>query len=177
MKILDATCGARSIWYQKNHPFTTYMDIRNEDIDTIEPGNKAVCQRKWKVRPDIVADFRDTPFEDNTFDLIVFDPPHIVRDNNRKPSIMEKKYGYLPTGEYKQILKAGFQELFRILKPNGVFILKWAECDKKIDEILRYIPYQPLFGTRTGQKNNNHWILFIKHSQNGTLSSYGTGGQ
>ena len=32
MKILDATCGSRGIWYQKNHPFVTFMDKRKEDV-------------------------------------------------------------------------------------------------------------------------------------------------
>ena len=27
MRILDATAGTRSIWYQKNNPFTVYIDI------------------------------------------------------------------------------------------------------------------------------------------------------
>ena len=29
------------------------------------------------VDPDVVADFRDMPFEDDVFDMVVFDPPHL----------------------------------------------------------------------------------------------------
>ena len=29
MKILDATCGTKSMWFQKNHPLVTYIDKRN----------------------------------------------------------------------------------------------------------------------------------------------------
>jgi|TARA_Y100000034_G_scaffold104223_1_gene130612 hypothetical protein len=28
MRILDATAGFKGIWYQKNHPFVTFMDKR-----------------------------------------------------------------------------------------------------------------------------------------------------
>ena len=30
-KILDVTCGSRSIWFDKHHPATVYCDIREED--------------------------------------------------------------------------------------------------------------------------------------------------
>ena len=29
-KILDVTCGSRSIWYDKKHPLAVYCDIRKE---------------------------------------------------------------------------------------------------------------------------------------------------
>jgi len=30
-------------------------------------------------------------------------------------------------------------------------------------------PYYPLFGTRTGNSNNNHWVLFLKYDVNQKL--------
>ena len=59
MKILDLSAGKRAQWYSKKHPLTTYVDIRPE------------------VEPDVVCDTRSLPFEDATFDLISFDPPHM----------------------------------------------------------------------------------------------------
>lgn len=35
--------------------------------------------RKLDVEPDVVGDFRDIPFEDNTFNMVVFDPPHLLK--------------------------------------------------------------------------------------------------
>ena len=163
MKILDATAGARSIWYQKNHPFVTFMDSRSEKINTLQNGNALVCKRTWNINPDVVSDWRDCPFPDNYFDMIVFDPPHIIDKKKTKPSILKKKYGYFLESNYKSIIRDGVKELFRVLKPEGTFIFKWCESSKKVDEILDLFPYKPLFGTRTGTKNHNHWIIFIKH--------------
>jgi len=163
MKILDATCGTKSIWYQKNHPFVTYMDQRKETINTLQLGNKPICKRIIKIEPDVVADFRNVPFDNDYFDMAVFDPPHIVEKKTTKPSQLKMRYGYFLEDDYKSILRNGIAELFRVLKPEGVFILKWCEVSKKIDEILKLFPYPPMFGTRTGQANKTHWIVFIKH--------------
>ena len=32
------------------------------------------------IAPDLLADFTDLPFPDNTFALVVFDPPHFERN-------------------------------------------------------------------------------------------------
>lgn len=66
--ILDATCGSRMIWFDKEHPNTVYMD--NRQLESI------LCDgRTLNIHPDVVADFTDMPFEDESFHLVVFDPP------------------------------------------------------------------------------------------------------
>ena len=79
MKILDACCGSRMFWYERNEPHTTYMDIRKEILTCKDRGLK----REIEIKPDIVADFRDMPFADATFDLVVFDPPHLIRGDKK----------------------------------------------------------------------------------------------
>ena len=69
MKILDACCGSKLFWFDKENSFTTYMDIREENYE--------ICGKKINVKPDVVADFRNMPFDDSTYDLVVFDPPHL----------------------------------------------------------------------------------------------------
>lgn len=71
-KILDACCGSRMFWFDKHNPYTTYMDIRKE-YEELPTGHVI------DVNPDIIGDFRDMPFPDNEFDLVVFDPPHLKR--------------------------------------------------------------------------------------------------
>lgn len=159
MKILDATAGTRSMWYQPHHPFVTFMDKRKECYKDPRPDRYFV----HRIEPNLISEWQDVPFPDNHFDMILFDPPHIIRKKGSKEIHLVKKYGELYEEDYKKVIREGVTELFRVLKPNGVFILKWAECSKKVDEILKLFPYQPMFGTRTGQKNNNHWIVFIKH--------------
>ena len=58
MKILDACCGSRMFWFDKENPNATYMDIRQEKFE--------IHSKKVNVNPDVVADFRDMPFEDFT---------------------------------------------------------------------------------------------------------------
>jgi len=163
MKILDATAGARSIWYQKNLPFVTFIDKRNEKINTLKNGNRLVCKRTWNVKPDVVLDWtKELPFPKEYFDMVVFDPPHKIKNNGQKESILHMKYGFLDPKTYKMDLKKGLSNLFNVLKQNGFFIFKWNEEEISLNEILKLFPYKPLFGTRTGQKNNTHWVLFMK---------------
>ena len=163
MRILDATAGSRSIWYQKNHPFVTFMDQRNEVINTKHKDVKFKNSRIIRVNPDIQAKWECLPFKDESFDVVVFDPPHIFGNRGTIWSGLELRYGKFYNDNWKEIMRKGIKELFRSLKTNGIFIFKWAESHKKITEVLKLFPYQPLMGTRTGQANKNHWILFVKH--------------
>lgn len=171
MKILDATCGARRMWYQKNHPFVTFMDKRKGDFGfTSMKNGKGIKRETIKVDPDIQADWtKELPFEDGHFDMIVFDPPHIIRKKKNNQSFMQHQYGVFKADNYKQDLRKGLSELFRVLKNQGILILKWCDLDRSVEEVIKLSPYPPIFGTRTGQRNNVHWIVFIKHQMNGDL--------
>ena len=148
-RILDATCGSRMIWFDKQNPDTVYMD--NRQLSTI------LCDgRILNIKPDIVADFRDMPFPDNTFYLVVFDPPHLVRAG--KNSWLVKKYGILENN-WQDDIRQGFRECMRVLKPNGVLIFKWNEEQVKLSEVLKAIEYKPLFGNR---RSKTHWLVFMK---------------
>ena len=70
--ILDVCCGSRMFWFDKNNDKVVFMDNRVlHDI---------LCDgRKLDIEPDVVGDFRNIPFEDNTFHMVVFDPPHRVK--------------------------------------------------------------------------------------------------
>ena len=69
-QILDACCGSRMFWFDKEHPATVFMDNRSFA--------KTLCDgRRFEVKPDLIADFREIPFPDESFQLVVFDPPHL----------------------------------------------------------------------------------------------------
>jgi len=136
-------------WFDKKHDDVIFMDIRNFS-DTLCDG------RKLEVKPDIVADFRDMPFDDESFYLVVFDPPHLLRAGEK--SWLGKKYGIL-TENWQEDIKLGFDECMRVLKPNGTLIFKWNEDQIKLSEILRVIDYKPLFGNR---RSKTHWLVFMK---------------
>ncbi len=177
MKILDATCGFKGIWYQKNHPFVTFMDKRKGSFEHLKtnPNYKLKNNRRVVVNPDVVSEWKDAPFPNNHFDMIVFDPPHIVIERGKKPPAMASNcYGYLYRDDWRKVLSEGIKKLFDILKPNGVFVLKWCENSIKVDEVIKLCPYPPLFGSNTKSKGHtsNFWILFIKHNVNSNLNKY-----
>ena len=176
MKILDATTGFKGIWYQKNHPFVTFMDQRKETVES-PPNAKIKNKRRYRINPDIVSTWENAPFPDNYFDMIIFDPPHIVvKNKNAELSTMKRAYGYLNHGSWKKDMKKGIDKLFKILKPEGIFILKWSETDINVNEVLKLFPYQPLFGSNTRSKvyTANFWIVFLKYDVNMKLTGIQT---
>ena len=170
MKILDATCGFKGIWYQKNHPFVTFMDMRKGTVGCTK-NTKIKNKRHKYLEPDVVSEWKDAPFPDNSFDMIIFDPPHLLKNKDSSDTNLSLCYGRLDKNNYKTVLKEGMAKLFRILKPEGVFILKWCENSDKVDEIIKLAPYPPLFGSNTKSKGHtqNFWILFIKYDVNSKL--------
>ena len=153
MKILDACCGSRMFWFDRENPNVTFMDNRELE-DTLCDG------RKLAIKPDIVGDFRNMPYSNDTFNLVVFDPPHLLKVGEN--AWLAKKYGKLNRDTWQEDLKQGFQECFRVLKPDGVLIFKWNETDIAVSEILKLTTYEPLFGHKSGKLNKTHWLCFIK---------------
>ena len=118
--------------------------------------------RDYEINPEVLADFTALPFEDDTFSLVVFDPPHLLHNTESEITGWQQiKYGAL-TGDWKSELRKGFSECFRVLKPDGVLIFKWNETDIKVSEILKLTPVKPIFGHKSGKRSNTHWICFIK---------------
>lgn len=158
-RILDACCGSRMFWFDKKNPNVEFVDCREfEDAQIWKSGDgKAI--RYCSVKPDTVADFTDLPFEDETFYLVVFDPPHLVHVG--KNSWLAKKYGRL-TGDWREMLRKGFSECLRVLKSNGTLVFKWSETDISVKEILNIIGHTPLFGHKSGKQAKTHWMCFMK---------------
>ena len=72
------------------------------------------------------------------------------------------KYGWLPAHGWKEILRKGFAECFRVLQDGGFLIFKWNETDITVTEILKLTPYRPVFGHISGKRANTHWLCFSK---------------
>jgi len=145
------------MWYDKNNNYTVFMDKRHE-ITTF-------CQQTISILPDVQAVWAFIPFKSETFDMIIFDPPHIISPPGTAPSGMQRKYGVLYTGSWMNTISTGMDEMFRVLKPGGILIFKWNDARIKLSEVLKCIHHKPAFGTRTGTRNNTHWITFIKSVQ------------
>ncbi len=149
-RILDACCGSRMFWFDKRNENVTYMDIRKEDTELCDG-------RKLIVEPDVVADFRDMPFLNESFHMVVFDPPHLLRAGEN--SWLAKKYGRLNEATWRMDLMQGFDECMRVLKPNGTLIFKWNEDQISLNEVLDCFGQQPLFGDK---RSKTHWLVFMK---------------
>ncbi len=157
--ILDATCGSRTIWFQKECPMAVYMDCREEHDTAIWRSTKNDSVRTLNVDPDVIADFTAMPFEDNTFELVVFAPPHLIKVG--ETAWLKKKYGKL-TDDWPRMIHDGFWECMRVLKPYGTLIFKWSEIDIPTREIIKAIGKEPLFGHRSGKAMKTHWLCFMK---------------
>ena len=94
-----------------------------------------------EIKPDVIADFTNLPFEDNSFYMVVFDPPHLKTLG--ATSWMAKKYGKLPK-DWQSLIHDGFTECMRVLKPYGTLVFKWNESEIKSSEVLSAIPFKPL---------------------------------
>ena len=151
-KILDACCGSKMFWFDKQNKDVVFCDIRSEEY--------TLCDgRTLTIKPDMIADFRCLPFEDNSFYLVVFDPPHL-KDLGQN-TWMAQKYGVLlPTWEND--IKAGFEECMRVLKPNGTLIFKWNEIQVKLSKVLEVIGVEPLMGHTSGKHGRTIWLTFMK---------------
>lgn len=151
-KILDPCCGSRMFWFDKAQQGVLFGDIRDEE--------HLLCDgRVLKVEPDVIMDFRSLPFEASSFRLVVFDPPHLTRAGF--DSWMRAKYGIL-TGDWRDDLKRGFAECFRVLEHEGILIFKWNETQVLVSEILELAGQTPLFGHKSGKREKTHWICFMK---------------
>jgi SAM-dependent methyltransferase len=153
--ILDPTCSARSIWFDKDNPDVIRGDIRVVDLWV----GKGENGRQWTVNPDVQMDYTAIPFCSNLFEMVVFDPPHLK--DLGITSWLAQKYGKL-FANWRDNIRSGFDECFRVLKPGGFLIFKWNEHQIPLVEILALAPYQPLFGHTTGSNTKTHWLCFVK---------------
>lgn len=158
-KILDATCGSRTIWFNKNHPAVVYCDKRREEIFNIWKNPNGKSERSCVIDPDVQCDFTQLPFADDSFSLVVFDPPHLTRA--KETAWLVKKYSKLDE-TWPQMLHEGFAECMRVLKPDGVLIFKWSEYDIPADKVWKAIGQKPLFGHHSGKKSKTFWGCFMK---------------
>jgi SAM-dependent methyltransferase len=157
-QILDACCGSRMMWFNKKNDRVLFFDRRDCDYE-IQPDRAYPNGTVVSVRPDVVGDFTDLPFEDESFCNIVFDPPHIQREEML--GTVTKKYGVL-NGDWREMIRSGFSECFRVLAPGGTLIFKWCEVEVTLSDVLLLTTEQPLYGHRSGKKAGTHWVAFVK---------------
>lgn len=113
-QIVDVTCNKRRMWHG--------LDISNVTFCDIDP----------LVKPDIICNFKQTPFADNSIALIVFDPPHLPAAASSPKSLghFVKDFGLNRTvkgDNIEPIFRPFLQEALRILKPDGLIFTKLSD--------------------------------------------------
>jgi SAM-dependent methyltransferase len=156
--VLDVACGSRMFWFDRSDSRAVFVDRRIES-HVLPDISSAGGSRTLVISPDIQADFTRLPFKSDHFCQVIFDPPHFQRNGSR--SWVGLKYGTLPE-DWQDLLKRGFQECFRVLRPSGTLIFKWCEDEIAVSRIIKLAPVSPLFGNKSGKNSKTHWLSFIK---------------
>jgi hypothetical protein len=180
--ILDATAGNRVIWTYKKSENIIYADIEKQ---------------LW-VKPTIIADNRQLPFQDKTFHTIFFDPPHdwgdepfdfkIAKWDKSRRLVRNYAYGYTYYGwdKYKtkkELIKYIYNaqiELHRVLKDDGLLFVKWCEMRMSRKSLLALLDrWRLLMEIAVGDplhtlgKSQTWWLIMEKkEKENRELSEY-----
>lgn len=106
-RVLDVTYGRGGFWTQYRPADLTAHDLAIDGID-----------------------FRDLPYADATFDVVVFDPPYIAQGGRDTSSIPEflNHYGLVDvpktTTALGELIDSGITEATRVLQPQGRLFVK-----------------------------------------------------
>ena len=158
--VLDPCCGSRMMWFDRQDSRAVFADRRSETLTVTDNsrGNSS-GQRVLRIEPDFLMDFRAMPYPDGAFKLVAFDPPHLVQAGPR--SWLAAKYGKLGPN-WRDDLRQGFAECFRVLEAGGTLVFKWNESQVTLRDVLELTPEKPLFGQQTGRGLKTHWLVFMK---------------
>ena len=145
-------------WFNKTKPNVLFMDKREEKKGFIKEKG---CQN-YEVKPDLIGDFREIPFPDESFFKVVCDPPHKIKSDS---GLITKKYGFLGQN-WEEDLSQMFDECWRILKPGGTLIIKWADVDIPPRKVLScFQNWEERLDVSTHTKkgvNNTYFFSFFK---------------
>ena len=83
-QVLDACCGSRMMWFDKQDARAVFVDRRAETVSVTDNSRGNTSGRRvLTIEPDFLMDFRDLPFPEASFKLVAFDPPHLIHAGPR----------------------------------------------------------------------------------------------
>lgn len=107
-RVLDCTFSKGTMWRGLN---PTTFDVIRSDLSP-------------QTLLDVQADYTKLPFLINTFDCIIYDPPHIA--DGGKNGLMHKRYGSNIGNGLEDMMYDFLAEASWVLKPKGVILAKIA---------------------------------------------------
>ena len=84
-------------------------------------------------RPDVVADNRRLPFKDCSFDVVVYDPPHVPNQGSDRSKDFNTRFGLVLKSSaqngynFSHLYPPFVGEAFRVLIPEGLLLCKIAD--------------------------------------------------
>jgi SAM-dependent methyltransferase len=113
-RILDATVNAGRFWRGSQRPVVG-MDIN------------------LRFHPDVVGDNLAMPFRRETFDVVVYDPPHIPNQGKDRSKDFNTRFGLVLKSSaahgynFSHLYLPFAHEAYRLLKPDGLLLCKIAD--------------------------------------------------
>ncbi|MBI3659865.1 hypothetical protein HY230_05265 [Candidatus Acetothermia bacterium] len=110
-KILDATVNTGRFWKGSTRSVT------GMDIDP-------------SYNPDVVGDNRDMPFDDESFDVVVYDPPHVPNQGQDRTKDFNTRFGLVLKSSAENGYNFSYmyppfaREAYRVLQPEGILLCK-----------------------------------------------------
>ena len=110
-KILDATVNWGRFWRGSKRPVT------GMDIDP-------------RYNPDVVGDNTDMPFENASFDVVVYDPPHVPNQGKDKKKDFQERFGLVYSSPkengytFSHTFPPFLREAYRVLREEGILFAK-----------------------------------------------------
>ena len=148
--ILDPCCGSRMMYFDKQDKRVVFGDIRTLEQTFCAMGACCALSRTWRL----------------TLGLCHTRTVHLSWLPLTRRTFIQQglKAGLLQSTaklseNWRDDLRKGFAECFRVLASDGVLVFKWNETQVKIKEVLLLTPHKPLFGHPTGRKGLTHWMV------------------
>ena len=113
-RILDATVNAGRFWRGSQRP------VIGLDINP-------------RYRPSVVGNNLDMPFRDGSFDVVVYDPPHIPNQGKDRSKDFNVRFGLVLKSSaaqgynFSHLYLPFIHEAYRLLKSEGVLLCKIAD--------------------------------------------------
>jgi hypothetical protein len=113
-RILDATVNGGRFWRGSQRP------VIGLDIN-------------YRYRPDVVGDNLYMPFRDGSFDVVVYDPPHIPNQGKDRSKDFNTRFGLVLKSSaaqgynFSHLYLPFVHESYRLLQPEGILLCKIAD--------------------------------------------------
>ncbi len=110
-RILDATVNKGRFWEGSQRP------VVGLDIES-------------RVHPDILGDNLRMPFQDASFDVVVYDPPHVPNQGQDRTKDFNLRFGLVLKSSaengynFSHLYPPFMSEAYRVLEPEGILFCK-----------------------------------------------------